>query len=159
MTTQSYPRTIEEARLDASYDVRINELHERFFGRLHAGCMLITLLASTAAFVSVVQSNGALAAVSGAVITAVGFADALLDFGGKASRFRAARQRYQRLLATGADWNLAKFDKALAELAIEDEVPIEALRLPAYNQNLRRHGRLDFVQPLSRWQQLMELLA
>ncbi len=157
-TPKTHERTLYEARLDADYEVRLQELHQRLFGRLNTAATLITLLAGTTAFAGVLQQQPQWSAWAGVALAALALVSALGNLGARAEAHRAQRRRYLELLAVqGLD--LDAFDAELLRIGQDDPPTIEALRVPAFNANLQRHGRTDWLQPVSLWQRVVHALA
>lgn len=145
--------------MDLCYEVRLHELHERLFTRVRWCIAAITVAASTAAFVTLTSYSPMLVGISGVAITAVGILDALSDFAGKVLAHRTQRRRYLDLLSRLGGLSVSQIDAERHQIAKDDPIVWESLKMPAYNYNVRTHGHCDFVQRLNPWQWLLSKLV
>lgn len=158
--SEPYERTVYEAQLDIDYEARLQQLHARLYGRLHNATLLIIFIATSTAFASVLDSAGTATAIwSGLVITVVGYADVLLDFAGRRAQHEIQRGRYLELRARSIGMALEEIDKCRYTTAKTDPPEIEALRNPAFNDNLRAHGRHDHQVSLTWLEKLVAAIA
>lgn len=152
-------RDHDEALLDLDYAIRLSCLHERLFSRTKRGIVALNLLAGAAAVSTLVQGNGALVAASAAVVAGTTIADAVWDYGSLSAAHAADRKRFQRIRARSSGMTVEKLDAAVENARIDCAQTLESLRLPAYNDNLRRHGRTEHLAKLTLLQKLMGIIA
>ncbi|KGM54670.1 hypothetical protein N800_06740 [Lysobacter daejeonensis GH1-9] len=152
-------RDHDEALLDLDYAIRISCLHERLFGRVKRGIIALNLLAGAAAVSTFFEGNAALVAASAAVVAGTTIADAVWDYGSLSAAHAADRKRFQRIRARSARMTVDKLDAAVELAKIDCAQSLESLRLPAYNDNLRRHGRSEHLAKLTLLQKLMGIIA
>jgi hypothetical protein len=157
--TTETPRTKAEAILDIRYGIRLHFLHARLYRRLRAGAAIASLLAGSAAMVSVLQAvpGGLLAA--GICVAVASGADIVFGWAEKAARHNVLRRQLADLLARVSKLSFEDIDSELARYEAEADDEIEALRLPAFNDNVRSNGHEDWVRPEPFSARLMRLVA
>lgn len=146
MEPRIYERTLHEARMDADFNVRLNEMQECLLTRLHWLLSLLCLVAGTTAFTGWLALRPALAGVSGLAVAVLSLVSTLTNLQGRAAVHRAQRRRYLELLSRDEP-DLKTFDACMRMIETDDPVTINVLRVPAYNDNLRRHGQPDYALP------------
>ncbi len=155
-----YARTKYEVELDIDYAIRLACLHERLYGRVHKNLRLIQLIGGSAALVSAVGGHQQVVmAVAGVVLAAIAYINLIFDFSERARAHRDYRRKLTTLLAEADQLSQADLQKKLTNTSFDEEVVIEGLRKPAYNQNLQRHGRYSHTVALSRWERFMQAIS
>lgn len=125
-------RTLYEVNLNIQYSVRLHSLHCRLFERLRKITSFLTVLSGTAVVGTFKTESVALGSFLGLVVTTLGLANLVWDFGGIARAHEAQRKKYNSLLSE-ADMTVAEADRKRASIATDDPVEIEALRIVALN--------------------------
>ncbi|MEH6413832.1 hypothetical protein [Pseudomonas sp. CGJS7] len=145
--------------LDIDYAVCFSEANCRLFTRLKKVFVLINLLAGSAAMTTLLSKNATIAAIAGIVVAMISMIDLVYDPGAAAAAhmrdkqaFLSLRSRYSRLSLEGGDSELAKIKMSATH-------GLQSLARPAHNENLRHHGRKEYLVELSRWEQLVKLFA
>ncbi len=159
MTEMQDIRSKYEAILDLRYDMRLHFLHARLYRHLRAGAAILSLLAGSAAIVSVLQTLPGGLLVAGVVVAAASAADILFRWAEKAAHHDVLRRRLAEILSRESELSLEALDSELARYEVEADDEIESLRVPAYNDNLRSNGREDLVRPESLSARLFRLIA
>lgn len=155
-TPGEWSRTKGEALLDLGYAIELAVLSQRFYERVHKAIALVSLLAGSAAFVTVFQPNSVVVTVAGVSVGVLSLLEQVHDFRGKGTAHAALIKRFQRLEGRAEKLSLAQLDAGLSKIA-EDSIPvIQGLRLVAHNNNMRRCGYPERVHPLSRWQGILQ---
>lgn len=152
-------RTKSEAILGINYCIRVHELHCRLYRRIR-GCMTIaSLLAGSAAMVSVVQGIPGLIAVLGIAVATIGYVDAAANISALAERHSLWTREFNKLLAVSSGLTIDELDARKREIIADATVEIESLRPVAYNDVLESGGFMDGMRPESRAQRLMRAIA
>lgn len=152
-------RTKAEAVLKLKYSIRLHHLHCRLYGRLKTALAAISLLAGSAAFLSVVQAMPGVVAAMGVIIAAASYADVLVNLSGKAVLHNLWRRQYAAIDTKMQALDLSALDAALAEVAMDTEEGIEALRAVAYNDTLKSFGHEDGMRPENRMERFVRAIA
>lgn len=158
-TPANAARTKGESLLDLDFAIEISVLNQRFYGRVYKLIAFISLLAGSAAFVTIFHPNSLVVTISGLLVGVLALLEQVYDFRGKATTHAQLEKKYLRLKARSSDMSLAKLDAAQARLAIETIPVIQGLRQPAYNNNVRRHGYSTYQKPLTHWEKLLKTLT
>ena len=152
-------RNEKEALLDVDYAIALSDLHCRFYRRIKKGSSFLTVLSGGGAVgFSLGGSSGPTVALA-ALVTVLAAYDLIYDPGGVSAKHHLDKREFLRLATAGKNWKLARIDKELNELRAQAADCLKALELPAFNENLRRHGYVEGQQPLSRWQRFVYWLA
>lgn len=162
MTDASYEPSLYEYGLDADYGARLHLLHERLFKRIRWAATVLQLASVTAILGPYLsgKEHPVIAGVGGAILVAITIVDAATDFAGKAYAHRAMRCAYEELSGKISAMTLSEVRAALSYLSAKDETMcFEGLRVPAYNDNLRRHGRESYIRGMTKWQKFLAALA
>ncbi len=154
-TPASYVRTKGEALLDLDFAVEICVLNQRFYERVHKVIALISLLAGSAAFVTIFHPNSIVVTVAGFVVGILALMEQVYDFRGKAAIHSMLNRKFLKLRARSANMTLEKLDAAHANLAADAIPVIQGLRRLAYNNNVVRHGFGNFVKPMTGWERFL----
>lgn len=154
-----YQRTRYEANLDLDYKIRLYYLHERLYTRIHKNLRLLQLVGGSAAFASALGKNTDFMVASGALLAAIAYINLIFDFSERSRSTKELRKKLTSFKAESIDFSDQDFEKKMTGLAVEDEVTIQGLCKPAYNQNLCTHGRYSYQQKLNLWERLLNLLA
>lgn len=154
-----YQRTRYEANLDLDYKIRLYYLHERLYIRIHKNLRLFQLIGGSAAFAGALGKNTDFMAFSGALLAAIAYINLIFDFSERSRSTRDLRKKLTNFKADSIDLSDQDFEKRLAALAVEDEITIQGLCKPAYNQNLSTHGRYSYQQKLNAWEKILNILA
>lgn len=155
----AYERSVYEATMDIDYAVCLAQRHERFYGRVKKGIVLLNLLAGSAAIATLISPNSVLLVIAAVVVATTSAMDVVYDFGAMSSAHAADRRRFLKLRSRVGTLPLPKIDAAFANASIDAAPAIESLRLPVHNANLRQHGRSEFAVPLSLLQKIMGAIA
>ena len=151
-------RTLGEARLDLGYAICISHLCEKFNGRMHKACQLVSLAGGSGAAVLAFQGTPGWTAALGVLVMLATLLDITYDYRGQAAAHRAQAQAYLALKQRNHD-ELGKLDAALCRLQ-QDSIPVvEGLKKPAYNRNLMSNGLTESMTPLNRWERLLDALV
>lgn len=139
-------RTLQEARLDACYAIRLHELHRRLYRRCRTAITIIVMVGGSAALFSMISDNLALLRIGALVVAMTSFLDLVIDFAGKAAERTLTIARYTELLC--GEKTLAQFDDGLLRLRSGSPgAEIESLRLVAFNDNVRSSGHESWARP------------
>ncbi|WP_029221542.1 hypothetical protein [Xanthomonas cassavae] len=158
-TPTNYSRTKGEALLDLDFAIEISVLNQRFYERVSKGIAFLSLLAGSAAFVTIFSPNSVVVTVAGFLVGAFALAEKVYDFRGKAVIHAELIRSFLRLKARAKDLTLEQLDAAFGK-ASEKSIPVvQGLRMPAYNNNVRRHGFTDYARPLRRWEKFLYALV
>jgi hypothetical protein len=151
MSEMQNSRSKYEAVLDIRYGIRLHFLHARLYRNLRTGAAIVSLLAGSAAIVSVLQAipHGVLAA--GIIVAVASSGDIVFRWAEKAADHDVLRRRLAQLLAGAPELSLEALDSERARCEADEDDEIESLRVLAYNDNLRSNGHEDLVraEPLS----------
>lgn len=158
MEGRAYERTVYEAKLDVSYNVLLQQMQEVLFARINRLIAIFSLIAGSAAFAGVLAKLPGLVSVAGVLVAVGTILGATNDLAGRAERHRIQRRRYAELAAADPV-EIAEIDRKLAAIGVDDLPPWESLEVAAYNSNLMRNGRDDFVMPEGRMVWLVRLLT
>lgn len=157
-TPASCPRTKGESLLDLDFAIEVSVLNQRFYERVNKAIALISLVAGSAAFVTVFHPNSVIVTVAGFAVGFLALTEQVYDFRGKAATHALLIRKFLKLKVRSAGMTLEKLDAAQATLALDTIPVIQGLRRVAYNNNVLRHGYGNFAKPLTRWQRLLAFL-
>ena len=159
VTPGHVPRSKGEALLDLSYIVETCVLNQRFNDRVDKAIAFISLLAGSAAFVTLFHPNSVVVTVSGLLVGVLTLAAQVYDFRSKAAAHGELLKRYMRIKEKSGSQDLAALDASIARVS-KDSIPVvQGLKKLAYNNNVMSHGYESFVRPLNRWEKLLALLV
>jgi hypothetical protein len=158
-TPASQSRTKGESLLDLDFAIEISVLNQRFYERVNKAIALVSLVAGSAAFVTVFHPNSVVVTVAGLTVGFLALTEQVYDFRGKAATHSMLIRKFLKLKARSGGMTLERLDAAQATLALDTIPVVQGLRRVAYNNNVLRHGYSDFVRPLSRWQRLLVFLV
>lgn len=158
-TPGEWERTKGEALLDLNYAIEISVMSQRLYERLNKAGAMLSLLAGSAAFVTIFQPNSVVVTVAGITVGIIAIVEQVYDFRGKAAAHAALWKRFMQVKRRDKNWPLAKLDAEIDKVA-EDSIPVvQGLRRPAHNNNMRRHGHLSYVEPLTRWERVLNSIV
>lgn len=149
-------RTKGEALLDLDFAIEYSILNQRFYERVDKAIALISLLAGSAAFVTVFAPNSVVVTVSGVLVGTLSLIAQVYDFRGKGAAHAALVRSLQKVKSRSAKLDLVQLDAALDKVAMDAIPGIRGLKLPAYNNNVLRAGYVSYMQPLTKWQRLLD---
>jgi hypothetical protein len=156
---EHYERSQYEACMDARYQVVLHDKHVRFYKRARAGITFISLAGGSTALVGAVGNHPTALAIAGFGVALVSFLDVSIDFAARAAEHGTVKKRYLALLRKSG-LSLEEFDAELLRIDEEEDVSeIDALRMPAYNENVRNQGREECQRAETRWQRFMGVIA
>ena len=158
-TPGDQPRTIGEARLDLDYAIVFEVLNQRFYGRIHKGIALVSLLCGSAAFVTVFQPNSVVVTIAGLAVGILALLEQVYDFRGRETMHASLLTKLQRFKARSGEMDLLAFDKAMEKVCIDSIPGIQGLRWVANNENMRRNGFPERVRELSPWEKVLEAIV
>ncbi len=160
-TEKRADRTLFEVGMDICYYIRLSELHERLYARLDKAIKVAELVSGSGAFVTLLKGAPSVAAVLTAAVVILSIVSLVFDFGGRARAMADSRAKYEAVRVTSLrdGISVARAETALARAGAGSPTIIEALRLPAFNSNLKGHGFEDKVMPLSRWERFVDAIA
>lgn len=141
----SRERTLYEVTLNIHYSVRLHSLHCRMFERFRKVTSFLTVLSGTAVIGALKTESVALGSFLGIVVTVLGTANLVWDFGGITRAHEAQRKKYNTLLSE-AGLTVLEADRKRSSIAIDDPVEIEALRIVAFNDVNRTFGHESELQ-------------
>lgn len=145
---------------DTRYGIFYNQAHAKLYGRALMAASLVQIIAGSAAVVSVITKDPALATATGILIAIVGAIGALVDLGGRAARFNARAAQYSELDAEAGTLSNDELSRRLSALqrdTIDGE--IDALCEPARNAALQANGLDREMVALSRWNRFVAAFA
>jgi|GEM_PF-4663502 len=156
---QHYDRTSYEAILDVRYNIRLHQLSCRYYARLRWIAAVASLVAGSGALVGALQRMPFTLTACGIVVAVASAADIVGGWAEKGAKHQMWRVAFSDLLVRAPKMALDEIEESLARLdgTVDDEV--EGLRLPAYNDNLRSNGRLDFTKAEPLRSRLMRMIA
>lgn len=155
-TPGDWQRTKGEVLLDLDYAIELSVMSQRFYERLNKGIAFICLLAGSAAFITVFHPSSVVVTVAGISVGVLSLIEQVYDFRGKGAVHAGLIKRLQRLQAEAGRLGLEKLDARFSKIAADSIPVIQGLRLPAHNNNMRRNGYPERVQPLSHWERLLQ---
>lgn len=138
-------RNVGEAILDVLYGIRFNDLNVRFYRRLDGLLASLNLILGSAAAVTLLSKQPEIAGWSGLLVAIVSAIDKTMKPADKALRCAEHRAKFGALAARAHDMNLADIDRELRVLQACGPDTIEALAIPAFNDNLRSNGHYDDI--------------
>lgn len=142
------------------YCIRLNELHRRLYNRLGLLVFGLAAVGLAGALVAVTHGIGERwFLVTALLLSVVGTINAVCNFGASAERYGITQRRYQRLLRKAPDLSADELERQFLDIDTTDFSYLQALRVQAFNDNLRSLGRLKEVRPLTRWQRFTVALA
>ena len=154
------PRTTFEARLDASYGVRLHELHARLFRRLRWIISGISLLSATAVFAPVFGGDAFVGKVGAALVVLFTIIDAISGLPERIAAHELQRGRFLDLLGKTSDASpLGDIDSVYHQIERAYATEFDSLAEVAFNDNLRRHGLEKYMRPESVWAKAFRFLA
>lgn len=154
-----YQRTKYEASLDLGYAIRVHTLCARLFRRLQRLYSAMILGGGLIAVGTASDGHPMWTLISGILVGILSILDALSGCGEKAAAHERAIHQYARLKAKSHNMTFEELDKAMDEIGTEDPDVLESFRLPAYNDNIRSAGRLEWLEKLSKWERFMRALV
>jgi hypothetical protein len=154
-----YERTSYEANLDLGYAIVVSEMHCKLFGRVKKGITLINLVSGTGAFASALATHPHISAVCGFLVAVLSCIDLVCDPGKSADAHAKDFAEYIRLKGRSAGKSFEWIDSRKAKIDANASRCLSGLSLPAFNSNLRSHGRYEAIRPLSRWERFLEFLV
>lgn len=158
-TPGDWERTKGEALLDLDFAIELSVMSQRLYERLNKAGALLSLLAGSAAFVTIFQPNSVVVTIAGIAVGVIALVEQVYDFRGKAATHAVLWKRFMQVKRRSANWPLAKLDVEMDKVA-EDTIPVvQGLRMPAHNHNMRRNGFPDYIEPLNRWERLLDALV
>lgn len=137
-------RTLYEVSLNIHYSIRLHSRHCRLFERLRKITSFLTVLAGTAVIGALKTDSAPIAMIIGLVVTVLGTANLVWDFGGIARVHEGQRKKYNGLLSQ-LELTIADADRMRSTIANDDPVEIEALRLVALNDTYKSFGHDDLI--------------
>jgi hypothetical protein len=146
-------RTLYEVSLNLEYAIRLHYLHRRLFERTRKIGSFLAVLSGTAVVGLLKSESPVLSFVLGLIVTLLGLANLVWDFGGIARAHEAQRKAYTALLIR-PQTTVEEADRARAEISSDAPLELESLRCVALNDVYRTFGHLDMLEPegrLSRW--------
>ncbi|MET4675934.1 hypothetical protein ACVKN3_001693 [Luteibacter sp. PvP120] len=146
-------RTLYEVGLNLEYSIRLHYLHRRLFERVRKIGSFLAVLSGTAVVGLLKSESPVLSFVLGLIVTLLGLANLVWDFGGIARAHEGQRKAYNALLISPRT-TVAEADRARAEIAADAPLELESLRCVALNDTYRTFGHTDMLEPegwLSRW--------
>jgi hypothetical protein len=155
----TYERSIEEAKLDLDYAIRLAELHARLYGRMKKATVFVSLLAGTAAVTSLISHSAIVVTISAIVVAVMSAADVVYDLGAMATAHDRDRRRFLKLRAVIDSLTLQAFDAKFSRICADVAPTLESLRNVARNDNLSRHGRYSSMRPEIRLERFMRAIA
>ncbi len=118
-----------------------------------------SLLAGSAAILSVVQAMPHVVAAMGVLVAMLTYIDVLTNLSGKAALHGEWSKRFSGIKARSAALNLAALDAAMDEVLADTDEDIESLRAVAWNDVLRSNGHEDGMRPETRSQRVARAFA
>jgi hypothetical protein len=157
---KTYERTHYEAVLDIRWAIRYNLLLKRVYRRLKNVIAFAELFAGSAAFAGAfAHSPHWLSAAGGLTIAALAIFNHVISPAETAACADEMRRRYTALDRLAPSLPLEELDARIKDLRESDAPEIEPLRWIAQRDMLIENGRDDIVEPLTRWQRLVSVLA
>ena len=138
-------RTQYEVAMNIHYSVRLHGRHCRLFERLRKITSFLTVLAGTAVIGALKTESTALGVALGLVVTVLGTANLVWDFGGSARAHEGQRKKYNGLLSA-SELTVAEADRKRSVIANDDPGEIDALRVVALNDIYRTFGHGDLLE-------------
>ena len=151
-----YNRSHYEATLDARYGQRLNYLHAKLYGKINASLNFVNLISGTAAFGAFTSEKPNIILWIGVIISISSILSTLLSPATKSAEFADKSRQYAKLLVIAPELNEAELDKQIRQLQSDTTPIIEAIRIIAYNDNLRESGREDYLATTNIWQKLLK---
>jgi hypothetical protein len=96
--------------------------------------------------------------VLGLIVTLLGLANLVWDFGGIARAHEAQRKAYNALLISPKT-TVEEADQARAVVSADAPLELESLRCVALNDIYRTFGHTDMVEAEGRWSRLLRHIA
>ena len=155
--SEEIPRTRAEAVLDVWYFIRLHFLHRRLYSRARATMAIVGLVSGSAAMVEAFRDRPQLLPVLGVVVAVAGASDLVFNWAELAARHDAWRKEMADLLARNP--SLEEIDAAIARRSGSVDDEIQALCVPAFNDNVRRNGHEDWVRSENIFERFMRFLA
>lgn len=157
MDTFDVPRTVEEAIRDLDYVCRLSQRHRRFYNRLHGLLRFLELLGGSAAVGVAFSGSPTGIKIAGVLVAIVAYTNFAFDPGARAKEHDHCGNQYAALRASVSGMTMEQIDER--RLAIAEPDYFETLRMPSWNDMMRRHGFVSSAQPLSWRQRIMSVLA
>lgn len=161
METRTDARSRFETVLDVKYAIRYNMVCERFYRKANKLLTFVALFSSSAVFYSAVGDPCRDAGVAAVFVGVAALIGQIWGPGEKAVIAAQRRDEYAELLVREMDLDDVQLERALRIIHSRPSPDIEALRRPAYNQNLQQESLLTDTNrlPESWWNRLMSLVA
>lgn len=140
------PRTKAEAILQIQYNVRLHELHRRFFSRTKTTLAFISLAGGGGAIPAALTSMPGAVMSCGLIVAIAAFADVLGRYTERAAEHAGWKRDYAELQAQTDPMTLAQIDAALAHLEARTHVEVNSLRAVAWNDTLESRGFDDVMR-------------
>lgn len=152
-------RNHAEATLDVHYGIAFNRLNASLYRRIDSLFSLVNVVGGSAAFALVISGTPAIAGWIGLAIAALAYLEREVKPGQKAVLCDAQAERFGDLAGRAPTLDLVDLDRELLRLQSSGPATFDALRLPAYNNNVRSHGYPDSASPTSAWEKLVHWLC
>lgn len=142
----SYERTKYEAILDVDYAIELHFRHTQFFKHLSGFFTLLTLLGGSTIAITASKLDPTIPAVIGGIVVVISLLEVTIKPTAQAAQHADTKRRWANLRAESEDMELQEIDKNISRLREIDDHIIRSLEIPAYNANVKRHGRAEFAQ-------------
>jgi hypothetical protein len=154
-----YPRSKYEAELDLSYAVALAAIHCRLFRNIERSVGWLNLFAGSGAVVTVINGFPHVAIGCGVLTAALSAYDLYFKPGKTAEAHERDKRAFIKLQSRSSSLTYIKLDEGMARIRADAAPALEVLERPVYNDNLRTHGRNEYLLPLSRWERFVRRLA
>lgn len=156
MTTE---RTHHQATLDVRYAARYGLRMRRFFSTIKNTVAMIQLVGGSTAFAAWLANSPALSGWMGLLISLAVAVDQAVRPAEHQAQCAELHRRYTELDRLATTLDLPELEARMRELRESDAPEIEALRAPAFNDNLRENGYESGFMPETRWQRFVAFFA
>ena len=141
-----YERTKYEANLDIDYAIELHFRHVQFYKHLSGIFTLLTLLGGSTIAITASKLDPLIPSIIGGVVVAISLLEVTIKPATQAAHHADIKRRWATLLAKSIDLDLTSIDRGIAQLREIDTHVIRTLEIPAFNANLKRHGRDELLQ-------------
>lgn len=155
----SRERTHHEITLDVRYAARYGLRMRRLFGTVKNVITFAELVGGSAAFGAWLAGSPALAGAMGLLLAAVVAVNHTVQPAENRAHCAELHRRYTELDRLAPTLDAAVLDDRLRALRENDAPELEALRVVAYNDNLRENGYETGLIPETRWQRFVAFFA
>lgn len=145
----------EEVMLDIDYAIELHKKCAAVYSKFKFGFNLVFVLGG--AYVASCSEWQRQAV--GTVMMICATLTLLIDPSEKKAMHEEHRRSWLALRADSIDLDLKDIERRRIDIRRTDIDAIEALKLPAFNENLLRHGHKDDCADISIWSRLVNLLA